>query len=357
MPQKCELHATLMHEPTSSCEELRRDMRRARSGGSFAPVESRRVGNCPNACFPGRVGRGRPWFVAQLDVDEALLHAAIAAMSPYVRRMIARGMTYGLLEARVRELFVKVAERDFPPSGPEATDSRVSILTGINRKEVRRIRSLDRDAAPRSFMRNLAASLVSRWVTDPRLTDGMGRPLALPYDAARGPSFVKLAKGTTADLGPRALLDVLVGAGAAVQREDDLVTLTKTAYVPQRKQSAALAMLADDPPELIETMLHNVLSEGEDSRLQQKLAYDNIGRDGLTRLIAVLRREAARFLERSNAVLVRHDRDRNARAPGGERMYAGIGVYYFEATHEQRTTESASNTPRRKRGRKRETRA
>ncbi len=142
-----------------------------------------------------------------------------------------------------------------------------------------------------------------------------------------------------------------------MQREDDLVTLTKTAYVPQRKQSAALAMLADDPPELIETMLHNVLSEGEDSRLQQKLAYDNIGRDGLTRLIAVLRREAARFLERSNAVLVRHDRDRNARAPGGERMYAGIGVYYFEATHEQRTTESASNTPRRKRGRKRETRA
>jgi hypothetical protein len=264
-------------------------------------------------------------------------------------------VTYGLLEARLRELFVEVAERDFALPDLEPTDSRVSILTGINRKEVRRIRSLDREAAPRSFVRNLAASVVSRWVSDPRLTDGTGRPLPLPYDSARGPSFAKLAKQTTADLGPRALLDVLVGAGAAEQREGDLIVLTKAAYVPQRGRPAALAMLVDDPPELIETMLYNVLVEGEDSRLQQKLAYDNIGSDGLERLISGLRREASRFLTRSNTIFLRHDRDRNARAPGGQRTYAGIGVYYFETSHERRTRQLPANTGQRKRSRKRET--
>jgi len=288
-----------------------------------------------------------------LDVDEALLRAAIAAMRPYVRRMVARGVTYGLLEARLRELFVEVAEQDFS-SDLDATDSRLSILTGINRKEVKRIRARDREAAPRSFVRNLAASLVGRWVSDSRLTDEAGRPRPLPYDAARGPSFVQLAKKTTADLGPRALLDVLVGAGAAEQREGDLIALTKAAYVPQRGRPAALAMLADDPPELIETMLYNVLGEGAETRLQQKLAYDNIGSDGLGQLVTALRREAGRFLERSNAVFVRHDRDRNTRAPGGQPTYAGIGIYYFESSNDPQTSKPAPKASQRTRNRKRE---
>jgi hypothetical protein len=151
------------------------------------------------------------------------------------------------------------------------------------------------------------------------------------------------------------LLDVLVGAGAAEQREGDLIVLTKAAYVPQRGRPAALAMLVDDPPELIETMLYNVLAEGEASRLQQKLAYDNIGSDGLERLISGLRREASRFLARSNTIFLRHDRDRNARAPGGQGTYAGIGVYYFEMSHERRAKQAPTNTGRPKRRGKRET--
>jgi hypothetical protein len=290
--------------------------------------------------------------VGQLDVEEALLRAAMAAMRPYVRRMLARGVTFGQVEARLRELFVEVAEHDRSLGGHAPTDSRVSILTGINRKEVRRIRALDRDAAPRSFTRNLAASLISRWVSDPRTSDAAGRPLPLPYDATRGPSFVKMVGTITADLHPRALLEVLIGAGAAERRAGDVVALTRAAYVPQRGRSASLAMLADDPAELIDTMLYNVLGEGDAARLQQKLAYDNIGGDGIERLAAMLRREADRFLKRANVILLRHDRDRNARAPAGERLYAGIGVYYFQEPHQERQR-ARSATDRHQRNRRR----
>ena len=71
-------------------------------------------------------------------------------------------------------------------------------------------------------------------------------------------------------------------------------------------------------------------SESARPRMQQKIAFDNIGSAGLERLEAALRREAERFLERANKVMTRYDRDRNPRAPVGERRYAGIGVYYFE---------------------------
>jgi hypothetical protein len=287
--------------------------------------------------------------MAQRDIQDALVHAAAAALRPFVRRLLAAGVPFGRVEARLRELFVEVAERELAQPGATPNDSRVSILTGINRKEVRRIRGRDREAAPRTFSRNLIASLISRWVGDPRTTDAAGHPLPLPYDARRGPSFVALARKTTVDLHPRALLDVLISAGAAVLGEGDVVALTRTAYVPQRGRSEALAMLADDPPELIETMLHNVLGEGAEPRLQQKLAYDNIGSDGLARLRAALRREANRLLERSNAVLLRHDRDRSPRAPSGERTYAGIGVYYFEAPQQRKPRPRSGAVPARKR--------
>ena len=40
----------------------------------------------------------------------------------------------------LRELYVNVAEHDFALEGKEQTDSRVSLLTGIHRKEVARLR-------------------------------------------------------------------------------------------------------------------------------------------------------------------------------------------------------------------------
>jgi len=287
------------------------------------------------------------------DIHEALLRGAAAAVRPYARRMLAAGITFGQLEALLRELFVEIAEREIARSEGLPTDSRISILTGINRKEVRRIRGADRKAAPKVFSRSLIASLIGRWMSDPRSIDAAGRPLPLPYDARRGPSFARLARTLTADLHPRALLDALIGAGAAQLREGNVVALTRTAYVPQRGRPEALAMLADDPPELIETMLHNVLGDTEPARLQQKLAYDNIGGDGLARLRAGLRREAERFLARANALLLRHDRDRTPHAPGGNRTAAGIGVYYFEAPHETEAPRQASEPAVRKRIRKR----
>ena len=187
---------------------------------------------------------------------------------------------------------------------------------------------------------------------DPRAVDGRGRPRPIPYQASRGPSFVALAEKTTLEVRPRALLDGLVAAGAAEVRPDDTVVLTRTAYQPRRGRPEALAMVEDDPAELIETMLHNVLDADEDAverRLQQKIAYDNLGSEGMAALRRALRREAERFLARVDRILSRHDRDRNPRAPGGERRYAGIGIHFFERSAD-RAAPRSSRRKKRKEG-------
>lgn len=69
------------------------------------------------------------------------LHAPLARLlRPLVRLCIRSGMTFPALAQLLRELFVNVAEHDFALDGKPQTDSRVSLLTGIHRKEVARLR-------------------------------------------------------------------------------------------------------------------------------------------------------------------------------------------------------------------------
>lgn len=272
--------------------------------------------------------------MAKREVEEGLLRAARETLRPIARQMLASGIPFGRLEGRLRELFVELAENDFAIPGRTQTDSRVSLLTGINRKEVRRIRAADPKASgPQSFSRNIAASLVSTWLTDPKATDRSGKPVPVPYQGKRGPSFVKFARRTTVDLPPRAILDELIRTGAAEILDDKTIALRDDAYVPKLGQPEKLQMLAEDPAEMVSTMIRNIFAEeGGDLFLQRKVSYDNLGSDALGKIRARLRNEGERFLRRVNALLGRYDRDRNPKAPGGERRAAGLGVYYFETT-------------------------
>jgi hypothetical protein len=289
------------------------------------------------------------------DVGERMIWAAASTLRPLVKRLLASGVPFGRLEARLRELFVEVAETELALPARRQTDSRVSLLTGINRKEVRRIRSAERgQPAPSSFSMNYASSLISRWLTDPQTVDRAGRPRPLPYQAERGPSFMKLARKVTADLAPRVLLDEVVRSGAAELRPGNLVVLKSDAYVPKREPAEKLQILGEDPPELIETILRNIFSESPELLLQRKVYYDNLGSRAATQIRAQMRREGERFLRRVNRLLGKHDRDRNVKAAGGDRYYAGMGVYFFETRADlEKETEAVSSPPRRrKRARK-----
>lgn len=270
--------------------------------------------------------------MAKREASDALLRAAVDILRPIVQQMIASGVVFGQLESRLRELFVRIAEARFALPGRPQTGSRIAVLTGINRKEVQRIRASRPEAVePTAFRRNLAADVVSRWSQDPRYSDRPGRPRPIPFRAKRGPSFVRLARETTRDLRPRALLDELVRTGMVELRDRNTVRLLADAYVPTPAQPEKLAMLAQDPPELIRTMIHNIFVPSDGLWLQQKVAYDNLGKEAAERWRAELRRRGERFLDEIDRALARYDRDRNAKAPGGARQYAGLGVYYFEA--------------------------
>ena len=280
-----------------------------------------------------------------------LIRGLTAAARPFVRRLLAAGTPYAVVEEAMRKLFVEIADKDLSHPDRPATDSHVSLRTGIHRKEVKRLRSMPKGPPLDESLRvSPLASLVSRWTSDSSLVDRAGKPIPLPYDSPRGPSFRRLARQVTDDLAPRVLLDELLRSGAARVTEDRQIHLERGSFVPRTGDPEQRRILVEDPPELIETVLRNVLEEDEAPLLQRKVYYDNLGRDGAKKIRAELRREGEKFLRRINRSLARHDRDRNPKAAGGEPFYASVGVYVFESKAAEAPV--AAEAPRRFRRRK-----
>src|ERR1044072_4765275 len=114
----------------------------------------------------------------------AKLHAPLARLlRPLVRLCIRSGMTFPALAQLLRELFVNVAEHDFALEGKEQTDSRVSLLTGIHRKEVARLgvpaAPFNEPRPPLPPTRQTAAPCFPA----PKSPDARGEPLPLPRTA------------------------------------------------------------------------------------------------------------------------------------------------------------------------------
>src|SRR5690349_16115418 len=70
----------------------------------------------------------------------ALVSALRRVLRPFIKLMLAKGITYNYLSEILKDIFVEVAEKEFRIGGKPSTDSHLSLLTGIHRKDIRRLR-------------------------------------------------------------------------------------------------------------------------------------------------------------------------------------------------------------------------
>ena len=228
--------------------------------------------------------------------------------------------------------------RDFSIPGKKQSVSRVSILSGLSRKEVQRLldeesQSPETDAGERY---NRAARVIAGWVRDKEFTSASGDPLELNV-TGDGISFGLLVKRYSGDVPARAVLDELLRVGAAERLKDDRIRLLARAYIPRSSDQDKLDILGTDVADLIATIDHNLQRGAADPRFQRKVMYDNLPEESLSRFRALSAEHAQALLEKMDQWLSQHDRDVNASVKGTGRVRAGIGIYYFEEKLDQRS--------------------
>jgi hypothetical protein len=211
------------------------------------------------------------------------------------------------------------------------TVSRVSILTGLSRKEVSRVRDLpepDDQGATERY--NRAARVVSGWVRDEMFHDDRGCPADLPVDGD-GKSFAALVKRYSGDVPPRAILDELARVEAVRLAEKGKVArLMARAYVPSSGTVEKLGILGTDVADLVATIDLNITGEKPGPFIQRKVSYDNLPVESLARIRKLSATEGQKLLELLDVQLSEMDRDAGSSIEGTGRMRAGLGIYYFE---------------------------
>lgn len=207
--------------------------------------------------------------------DAARLHGPLARLlRPLVRLLIRSGVTFPILVELLRELYVNVAEHDFALRGKGQTDSRVSLLTGVHRKEVRRLRGSGTpvSAMPQALSR--ASRIIAVWLGDPAFTGSDGKPLALPR-TGRSPSFEALVETVTRDLRPRAVLDDWLSRKLVSIDKEDRVTLCEPGVMPTSGSEQQLYYFGRNLHDHIAAAVANVIGEGP-RFLERSVHYDGL---------------------------------------------------------------------------------
>ncbi len=152
------------------------------------------------------------------EVKEHLRRALSLMLKPLIRLLIAQGVTHAEFSETAKEVYVETALRHFEVEG-RVNKSRVAILTGLTRKEVKNVidRNMKGGVPERNYSR--PERVLSGWYSDPNYTGPYGIPLELPYESKEEGelSFVTLVKQYSGDMAPRQMLNELLQAGSVIE--------------------------------------------------------------------------------------------------------------------------------------------
>jgi len=250
-------------------------------------------------------------------------------LRPIIRMLLRNDVAFSDLAEWVKRLYVDVAEKEFAVEGRKQTVARIAVLTGLNRKEVKRLLEEPLVQPDYQTKHNRAKRVISGWMNDADFLDSRGR--AKPLDINdKEIGFSALVKRYSGDIPPRAILDELLRVGVVEKLKNQKLKLNKRGYVPQNSNEDMLKILAESGADLLESMDHNLSRPTEPSRLQLQVAYDNLPLESVQSFRSMSRDQAHELIQNLDKFLATQDRDANPSHKGQGRYRAGLGVYYFE---------------------------
>jgi len=282
--------------------------------------------------------------------EPALAEQALSQMlRPLARLMIDHGVQLPAMLELLKSALVDEAQSAYALEQKGSSDTRIALLTGVHRKDVRRLREAPHLAQAPSNMLPLAASVVARWISEPRFLNADQTPRLLARTPGRGsvgePDFTSLVAEVSRDVGARAVLDELVRLGVVERRDDGFVSLRSSGFVPQEGRGESFYFLAANLSDHLAAAAHN-LKPGQPAplMLEQSAFSQGLSAFQAEQLHALARRLWAKalqqFLQTASVAEQRSESD------PGARHRVRFGVYFCDALQDDgQAPESVQPSP------------
>jgi len=250
-------------------------------------------------------------------------------MRPLAALLVRHGVTYPTFAAALKRVFLDAATEELRGRGMAQTDSAVSLLSGVHRRDVRNFtRAPQRVARAKRASQaplSLVGEVVARWLTDAAYQDRRRRPRAL-----QRAEFDAMVAGVSSDVRGRAMLDELLRLGAVTEGAEG-IALAAGGFAPRRGFAEMSELFAANLADHAAAAAANL--QGEANFLEQAMYVERITPESVGRL----QRAAARAWGRALPPVLAEaqacsdaDADNASAAGAGHRVRFGVYFYSTE---------------------------
>jgi hypothetical protein len=261
------------------------------------------------------------------EAQRPILTACRIWLRPVARWLLRSGVTWKEFAELSRNVFVATATEEFGIRGRPTNVSRVALLTGLARREVRRERVATDAASPEAEEAlNHASRVLAGWHLDADFLDEHGQPRVLPV-TGDGATFAMLLKRYAGDIPTTALVKELVKAGSIERVDGRSYRVLRRYYMPRPMDGKSVERAGSVLADIVATVEHNLSrSAGEPARFEGRAQNRYVDPRNLPAFRAFLEREGQGFLERVDDWLTAHEVPAHA-AGDAPRLRLGVGIY------------------------------
>ena len=247
--------------------------------------------------------------------QEALQHI----LSPLARLMIGKGISYGQACELLKIAMVKEATNQ---DGNDITDSRISVKTGVHRKEVKRIRA-EKENTRLNAEGSIYSQVLAKWLA-------LGEPPPV-LNRIKGPdqqsTFESLVLSISTDVRPRAILEELLERGVVIEKTKDTLTLQLDKLIIGQSEASKTKFLGMNIHDHLSVAVDNIL-EKQNPQLERCVFFQGLSEQASKNLYDLAEEQAMQALLALNSA--GQEMIKDTKNHGDQRV--NFGMYFYKGS-------------------------
>ena len=265
------------------------------------------------------------------NIQRQILDALLVALRPLARALLRAGIGYREFAEISKTAFVDIATKDYGLRGRPTNISRVAVMTGLTRKEVRRIRDKSAAGDATLVLRSTPMeAILHRWHSEEEFLSASGTPKILEFDG-EGSTFSALVRQFGGDIPPGAMRTELKRIKAVKEGDDGRLEVIKRNVSGLDVHDRLINGLAKVVYPAALTLAHNTnTSSGNDTWVQRMAATKYVRENDVSRLRRISSDRLAEFVESIDDLFVAYETLYESDSSEKSERAVGVGVFYFE---------------------------
>ena len=267
----------------------------------------------------------------QEKLKQQVLDAFLLIMRPIARILLRYGISHREFSEVAKTAFVDIASSDFGLRGRQTNISRVAVMTGLTRKEVKRVRD-EISAGERSISVKSTpiSDVLHHWHAHSEYLDKDGQPIDLPFAGETG-SFTSLVKAYGGDVPAGAMRTEMIRVGVVEQLPSSELRVVSRGLRPESDHERLLTMLVHGGYALLSNIAHNTDPNSSDATWASRIAYTTALQESDSgQLRRITKDRITGFAESIDDLFIAYESLKSDSDESEEGSAVAVGVFYFE---------------------------